>query len=187
MSGKVEKNVILHSEAVNEILTSTPNWIVRWGVSVIFILLLIMTGLSYLIRYPNILISKITLTEIKPTQKFNEHKFGLIAKRQQIIGKCVVPILKTNELTVGQVVNIKLNQYPYRDIGILRGILINVTPTKNNDSCILHVGLQNGLVTSFNKIIPYNGELNGKVEIITKNASVMERVFSKFEKLFNRK
>jgi hypothetical protein len=36
-----EKEIILRTEEVNEILTSTPKWIFRWGISVIFILILV--------------------------------------------------------------------------------------------------------------------------------------------------
>ena len=55
-----EKEIIIRTEEVNEILTSTPNWIFRWGISVIFILIIIGVTLSYFIRYPDILTADIT-------------------------------------------------------------------------------------------------------------------------------
>ena len=40
--------IILRTEDVNEILTSTPKWILRWGISVIFILI---TVFYYFYKY----------------------------------------------------------------------------------------------------------------------------------------
>ncbi len=49
-----EKEIELRTEEVNEILTATPKWILRWGASVVFILIVVGVGLSYFIRYPPI-------------------------------------------------------------------------------------------------------------------------------------
>ena len=48
-----EKEIIIRTEEVNEILTSAPKWLYRWGISVIFILILVAVGLSYFIKYPS--------------------------------------------------------------------------------------------------------------------------------------
>ena len=61
-----EKETIIRSEEVNEILTDTPKWILRWGISVVFILILIGVALSYFIKYPDILTADITLTTLNP-------------------------------------------------------------------------------------------------------------------------
>jgi hypothetical protein len=66
-----EKEIILRTEEVNEILTSTPKWIFRWGISVIFILILTGITLSYFIRYPDILTADITLNDFKSTCYFS--------------------------------------------------------------------------------------------------------------------
>jgi hypothetical protein len=57
----------------------------------------------------------------------------------------------------------------------------------NKDTYAVDVNLKNGLTTSYNKTLPYKEEMKGKAEIITKNLSVMDRVFFNFKKLIERK
>jgi multidrug resistance efflux pump len=61
-----EKEIVLRTEEVNEILTKPPSWLVRWGISVIFIMLCCFVALSWLIEYPDILLAKATVTSQNP-------------------------------------------------------------------------------------------------------------------------
>ena len=57
-----EENINLRSEEVQEILGRPPRWIVRVGISIIFV---VVTGLfvgSYFFKYPDILSATITVT-----------------------------------------------------------------------------------------------------------------------------
>ena len=86
---EAEKEIILRTEEVNEILTSTPKWIFRWGILVIFILIIIGVALSYFIRYPDILTADITLTTLNPpvtlVSKNNGKLTYLLAKNNTIV------------------------------------------------------------------------------------------------------
>ena len=42
-----EKEIELKTEDVNELLTSIPNWIIRWGVTMIFSIMVAALALSY--------------------------------------------------------------------------------------------------------------------------------------------
>ena len=56
------ENIELRSESVREILGRPPRWIIRWGISII---LIVVTGLvvgSYFMKYPDILTANITVT-----------------------------------------------------------------------------------------------------------------------------
>ena len=53
-----------HSEEVQEIMGRIPSWIVRWGITVLFGLLLLIIWGCYLIKYPQIVTAPITLTTI---------------------------------------------------------------------------------------------------------------------------
>ena len=48
-------NIELNSEEVQEIITSVPSWIVRWGITVIFLVLSCIILLSALIEYPDVI------------------------------------------------------------------------------------------------------------------------------------
>jgi multidrug efflux pump subunit AcrA (membrane-fusion protein) len=82
-----EKEITIRTEEVNEILTSAPKWLYRWGISVIFILILVAVGLSYFIKYPDILTADIRLTTLNPP-------VTLISKTN---GKLTHLLVKNNE------------------------------------------------------------------------------------------
>ncbi|WP_082564261.1 HlyD family secretion protein [Flavobacterium sp. Root420] len=70
MSKKLnQENLNLRSEEVQEILSDPPKWIVRWGITLVFIFVCIILCLSFLIKYPNFVEAKILVTTKQPTEK----------------------------------------------------------------------------------------------------------------------
>ncbi|HNC12780.1 MAG TPA: hypothetical protein PLF59_13475, partial [Cyclobacteriaceae bacterium] len=52
----------LQSEEVQDIIGHVPSWIIRWGITVIFGVFVIMVFVSWLVRYPDIINAKVLLT-----------------------------------------------------------------------------------------------------------------------------
>lgn len=120
--------------------------------------------------------------------KSGDELFSVVpTQKQQFVGKCTLPILNTGKLSIGQNVNIKLDNYPYNENGMLRGIVSNISTVPNKDTYSIDVDLKNGLTTSYNKTLLYKEEMKGKADIITKNISVMDRIFFNFKKLIDKK
>ena len=70
MSKKITspENIELRSESVQEILGRPPRWIIRWGISIIFIIVAGLVVGSYFFKYPDVLTATITvIKEILPT------------------------------------------------------------------------------------------------------------------------
>jgi len=63
MSGE---KVELLSEEVQDILGQIPHWIIRWGITVIFMTIIILVIGSYFFRYPDVLTSSIMVTTENP-------------------------------------------------------------------------------------------------------------------------
>ncbi|MBP1665554.1 MAG: putative hemolysin secretion protein [Bacteroidetes bacterium] len=58
------KNIDIHSEPVREIMAQIPGWILRWGLTVIFgIVLLLILG-SYLVKYPETISAPVIVTTV---------------------------------------------------------------------------------------------------------------------------
>lgn len=55
-----------HSEEVQEIMGKAPSQIIRWGITILFILLLFLVWSCYIIQYPQIVSAPITITPIPP-------------------------------------------------------------------------------------------------------------------------
>ena len=144
---------------------------------------------SYLIESPmDGKISFFNVWAVNQNIKAGDELFSVIStQQQQFIGKCILPTINTGKLAVGQNVNIKLDNYPYNENGMLQGIVTNISEVSNKDMYAIDVNLKNGLVTSYHKTLLYKEEMKGKAEIITKNSSVMNRVYFNFRKLIERK
>jgi multidrug resistance efflux pump len=61
-----EKEIEIKTEEVNELLTAVPKWIVRWGVTMIFTIMVLVLSLSYFIKYPDTLTAKTVITTVNP-------------------------------------------------------------------------------------------------------------------------
>lgn len=61
-----ETNIELKSEEVQEILGVIPNWITRWGITVIFIALAGLLVVAGIVKYPEMISAEVTLTSNIP-------------------------------------------------------------------------------------------------------------------------
>ena len=62
-------NIEIRSEQVQEILSRVPNWMVRWGITVIFGIIILFLFLAWLIKYPDVIAGTATLTTTSPPIK----------------------------------------------------------------------------------------------------------------------
>lgn len=62
-------NIELRSEEVQEIISSPPSWIIRWGITLMFCLVGMLVMLSFFIKYPDYITAKVMVTTLQPTEK----------------------------------------------------------------------------------------------------------------------
>ncbi|PRX55250.1 HlyD family secretion protein [Flagellimonas meridianipacifica] len=70
----------LRSEEVQEILSNPPSWIVRWGITLIFMFTLIILTLCFLIKYPDLVTARVIVTTERPTEKVVARYSGALEK-----------------------------------------------------------------------------------------------------------
>ncbi|MBS1650814.1 MAG: HlyD family efflux transporter periplasmic adaptor subunit [Bacteroidetes bacterium] len=120
--------------------------------------------------------------------KQGDELFSIIPIQKQVfVGKCMVPMINSGKLQIAQKVNIKLDNYPFNENGMLNGIVANISEVPNKDGYAIDVALPTGLITSYSKTLVYKEQMKGKASIITKNISVMDRLFFNFRKLLHKK
>ena len=78
MSNQIEE-IELKTEAVNELLETVPRWIVRWGISLIFVIILLALSLSIFVKYPDRLSAKSVITTTNPPVTLVAKTSGKIA------------------------------------------------------------------------------------------------------------
>ena len=74
------KEIELRSDEVQEILTQVPNWMIRWGITLIFVLLGLFLFLSWMIKYPDIISGTATLTTVSPPIRLVNKSSGQVEK-----------------------------------------------------------------------------------------------------------
>ena len=62
-------NLELRSENVQDILTTPPHWMIRWGNTLIFIILVMVLIMSYFIKYPEFIPAPILVTSQNSPEK----------------------------------------------------------------------------------------------------------------------
>jgi HlyD family secretion protein len=116
-----------------------------------------------------------------------EALFYIVPKeKERYIGKCILPAANTGKLAVGQSVNIKLDNYPFAENGMLAGKVSAISDVPNKGNYSIDVALENGLTTTYGKPLSYKEEMKGQAAIITQNVSVLDRMIFNFRKLMER-
>jgi multidrug resistance efflux pump len=70
----------IRSEEVQDILGTIPGRFIRWGNSIIFIVIALLLLLSWFIKYPDIIVSKAVVTSLNPAVAHSSHTTGKIVK-----------------------------------------------------------------------------------------------------------
>jgi multidrug resistance efflux pump len=140
---------------------------------------------TYLIKSP--IAGKVSLFNywtINQNIKTGDEVMSIVPiKKQEMIAKLVLPVPNSGKLKVNQRVNIKLNNYPYQEFGMLPGYVKSISVLPKDNNYAIEVALPGKLMTSFHKELEYKEEMQGSAEIITDNLSVMSRVFYQFRKM----
>ncbi|MDR1501941.1 MAG: HlyD family secretion protein [Prevotella sp.] len=106
----------------------------------------------------------------------------------EIIGKASLPIARSGKVKIGQKVNIRFENFPDNEFGIVCGIVQNISlvPSKGKDgnNYIVEIKLPEGLLTTYNKELPYLPEMQAQGDIITEDISLLERFFMPIRRVF---
>ena len=88
------KDLELRSEEVQEILTNPPAWIIRWGITLIFVGTIAIILLACIIRYPDFVAATVVVTTEKPTERIIAKNSGPIEEFYVKNGDLVEPFQK---------------------------------------------------------------------------------------------
>lgn len=81
----------IYSDEVQEIMGRIPGWVVRWGISVIFSIFIILLGVAYFFKYPEVVTSSIVLTTTNPPTELIARSTGKVEHILVENGQSVLP------------------------------------------------------------------------------------------------
>jgi multidrug resistance efflux pump len=109
------------------------------------------------------------------------------SKNSSFIAKLKTPAQNSGKIKISQKVNIKLENYPDAEFGILKGKVKNISLIPDKEGLyFIDVELPEKLITSYNKEIDFKQEMRGTAEIITEDLRLIERFFYQFKEVLNR-
>lgn len=119
MEKDVLDNIELRSESVQDILTQPPHWMIRWGNTIIFLILVLILMMSYVIRYPEFIPAPIVVTSQNPPEKLEARTNAKIEK---------IFIKEHQQVKKDQVLMVMQSTANYEDVLKLKKIIDSMAP-----------------------------------------------------------
>ncbi|HQQ13451.1 MAG TPA: HlyD family efflux transporter periplasmic adaptor subunit [Bacteroidales bacterium] len=101
----------------------------------------------------------------------------------QIVGTLVIPQSGAGKVKPGQVVNIRLDSYPYMEFGMIEGRVTGISAVPEEGVYYATVTFPKGMISSYGKELPFNQRLTGTAEIITNDLRLFHRIIQPLKHL----
>ena len=111
-SKKQQIDMAMHCDEVQEVMGEIPSWIVRWGITVIFAIVVTLIVGSHFFYYPDVVKTDIRITT---TEADNA--------ALKSIGEIKIPATGSGKIMPGQQVNVFIANYPYSEYGYVTGVI----------------------------------------------------------------
>lgn len=121
MEKDILDNIELRSESVQDILTQPPHWMIRWGNTIIFLILVLILIMSYVIKYPEFIPAPIIVTSQNPPEKLEARTNSKIEK---------IFIKDHQEVKKDQVLMVMQSSANYKDVLALKKIIDSLSPNQ---------------------------------------------------------
>lgn len=98
----------------------------------------------------------------------------------QVVGKILLPQQGAGKVKVGQTVNVKLDNFPYLEYGMVKVCIRNISMVpvqvdENTKAYMLEVEFPENLVTTYGRELTFSQEMTGTAEIITEDLRLLDK------------
>lgn len=129
---------------------------------------------------------KVSLTSFwQENQNINNGEIVLTVipyKNKGISGKVYLPLQGAGKVKIGQRVNVKFDNYPYMEYGMIQAEIIKISTipitVNNNKALILDILFPDGLMTNYGIKLESGEEMFGTCEIVTEDLSLFQRLIN---------
>ncbi len=165
-SKKQQIDMAMHCDEVQEVMGEIPSWIVRWGITVIFAIVVALIIGSHFFYYPDVVKTDIRITTDASMKS---------------IGEVKIPAAGSGRIKTDQKVNVFIANYPYSEYGYVTGVIdcIDETPDENGNYLIT-VAFPNGMKSSYGHNLRAWKVMTGTAEIIIENKRLTEKLLQPF-------
>ncbi len=118
--------------------------------------------------------------------KVNETYLAIMQENPEHMGWVSVSTGGYGKVEEGQDVNIRLNNYPFHEYGLIRAKVAKKSTMPNGLNYLVEVTFPNGMTTTYGENLTFAPDMIGEAEIITKDRRLIHRIFDSLVKLMNR-
>ena len=120
--------------------------------------------------------------------KSGEIVFTVVPEREsKIIGRVSLPLRGAGKVKPGQLVNIRFDNFPHMEYGIVRGVVKSISLVPSNDNYIAEIEVPQDLKTNYNLRLAFSQEMKGDAEIVTEDLRLIQRFFNPIKSLMKEK
>lgn len=113
------------------------------------------------------------------TINVGEKVFAVVSNDSgSLIGKLEVPLSGFGKISEGQLVNVKIEGYPYLEYGVLQGYVRNISLVASNNCYTVEVALPKSMLSTTGTNFRLRGELFGIGEVVTNDRSLAFRILA---------
>jgi hypothetical protein len=152
------------SSSFQEILTAKPHFLVRRSVFLCAGVLVILLAITYLIRYPRIVVTTGRICTLKKGDSV-------------LVGRGYIPVSYLRQVRPGMEVMVKLDAYPFQEYGLLRGRLISVSQALSDSGYLVVCVLPGAVAEMSKKKIGYQEGMGGRMEIVVEDKRLIQKLF----------
>ncbi len=95
-----------------------------------------------------------------------------------LIGKMEVSMRGAGKVKTGQRVNLRLDNFPYMEFGMVQGVIKSISLVPEHDAYTVEVKLPESLKTSYGIRINFSQQMKGTAEIITEDLRLPQRIIN---------
>ena len=104
----------------------------------------------------------------------------------EIIGKIALDMKRSGKVKQGQKVNIKFDNYPYLEYGMVEGVVNSISLVPAENIYTVEVNLVDGLRTFYGIELVFTQEMQGIAEIITEKRRLLKRLVDPIKFIFEK-
>ena len=175
---KAEENIELRSEEFQEVLGAVPLWILRWGITLLAIVIVVLLTGSAVIKYPDVIPAQIVLTGSTPPATIVAHASGKLKE---------LYVSDNKEVKTGDYLAVIDNPAKTEDILFLKNYLDTLSsppaPLQIGEGGGGEVGSLQQLYTSFSTTLFEYAEYQRLLYYPQKKTMTLERI-AQYEKQY---
>jgi hypothetical protein len=162
------------SGAAQDLMFRKPNFIVRWGLLIVLLVMLTVMIATWFIRYPELLVRRTKIVEVvRGKEKLQKYSDTIIYRATVLLA-----VEDYSKLSLSQPIYISFDDYPLSEYGYVTG-KVNPADNLETDNYILtSISFPDGLRTNQNKIIPYHNGLQAEVRMALKDVRLFKKILT---------